>query len=78
MPTKPAAPPTDVPRAKQLRLTLTEAEWRALRVMAAEQDMSMQRLVAETMQREIAQHVRARATENALSIGKAGKRKGSA
>jgi hypothetical protein len=76
MPTKPAAPPTDAPRAKQLRLTLTEAQWRALRVMAAEQDTSMQGLVAAIVQREVAQHVLARATENALSIGRAGKRKG--
>jgi hypothetical protein len=61
-----------------LRLILTGEEWRALRVMAAEQDTSMQALVAATVQREVAQHVRARATENALSIGRARKRKGSA
>jgi hypothetical protein len=54
-----------------MRLTLTEAQWRALRVRAAEQDTSMQALVAEAVQREIAQHVRAQATENALSIGRA-------
>jgi hypothetical protein len=66
------------PVAKMLRLILTSQEWRFLRVMAAEQDTSIQALVAVTVQREIAQHVRARATENALSIGRAGKRKGSA
>jgi hypothetical protein len=61
-----------------LRLILTGAEWRALRVMAAEGDTSMQALVAAMVQREVVERVRARATENALSIGRAGKRKGSA
>jgi hypothetical protein len=65
-------------RPKQMRLVLTDAQWHALRVMAAEQKTSMQGLVAATMQREIADYVRARATGSALCIGSAGNRKRSA
>jgi hypothetical protein len=53
MPTKTAAPPTDAPRAKQLRLTLTEKQWRALRIRAAEEDTSMQAFVAAVVRREL-------------------------
>jgi hypothetical protein len=54
------------PIAKQLRLILTGEEWHSLRVMAAEQDTSMQALVAATVQREIVNHLRAKASEKAL------------
>jgi hypothetical protein len=78
MRTEEAAHQQDEPDPRNLRLVLSAAEWRALRVWAAEEETSMQALVAKTMQREVAQHVRARATENALSIGRAGRRKGGA
>jgi hypothetical protein len=58
-----------------LRLTLTGAEWRSLRVMAAEGDTSMQALVAAMVQREVVERVRARASTKVLG---ADKRKGSA
>jgi hypothetical protein len=54
------------PVAKMLRLILTGEQWRFLRVMAAEQDTSMQALVAATMHREITKHIRARASEKAV------------
>jgi hypothetical protein len=44
-----------------LRLTLSGEEWRSLRVLAAEGDTSMQALVAAMVQREVVQHIRARA-----------------
>jgi hypothetical protein len=66
------------PVTKMLRLTLTAEEWRSLRVLAAEGDTSMQSLVAAMVQREVVELVRARATANARSIGRAGKRKGRA
>ena len=44
-----------------IRLTLSDDEWRSLRVLAAEGDTSMQALVAAMVQREVVQHIRARA-----------------
>jgi hypothetical protein len=66
MPTNSAATDQE-PVAKMLRLILTGAEWRSLRVMAAEQDTSMQALVAATMQREIGKHRRTLASEKFLA-----------
>lgn len=40
---------------KMMRLTLTPDEWRKLRVWAAEEDTSMQRLVGEIVRRELAE-----------------------
>jgi hypothetical protein len=54
------------PVAKQLRLILTGEEWHSLRVMAAEQDTSMQALVGATVQHEITKHLRTKASEKAL------------
>ena len=58
-----------------LRLTLSGEEWRSLRVLAAEGDTSMQALVAAMVQREVVQHIRARATERMRSPAR--KRRGS-
>lgn len=68
MPTNTAATDQE-PVAKMVRLSLTGAQWRFLRVMAAEQDTSMQALVAATMQREIGKHRRTLASETVLGKG---------
>jgi hypothetical protein len=41
---------------KQLRLTLAPAEWKTLRVWAAEDDTSMQALVAEIVRSALLRH----------------------
>jgi hypothetical protein len=41
-----------------MRLTLTSAEWRTLRVWAAEDDSSMQAVVAQVVQSAIARRAR--------------------
>lgn len=42
------------PNVKTMHVELTPEEWRKLRVWAAEEDTSMQALVAELMRRELA------------------------
>jgi len=64
MPTQDAAT-NAVP--KMVRLALTDEEWRALRVMAAEHDTSMQALVAQTMRRELATRIRKKAAAKAIA-----------
>ena len=46
------------PSSKMIRLTLTGAEWRRLRVWAAEDDSSMQAVVAQIVQSAIARRAR--------------------
>ena len=46
------------PSSKMIRLTLTNAEWRRLRVWAAEDDSSMQAVVAQIVQSAIARRAR--------------------
>jgi hypothetical protein len=41
------------PNVKMMRLTLTPEEWRKLRVWAAEDDTSMQAIVAQVVRREL-------------------------
>ena len=46
------------PQSKMIRLTLTGTEWRRLRVWAAEEDSSMQAVVAKIVQSAIARRGR--------------------
>lgn len=41
------------PNVKMMRLTLTTGEWRKLRMWAAEDDTSMQHVVAQIVRREL-------------------------
>jgi hypothetical protein len=41
------------PNVKMMRVTLSTEEWRKLRVWAAEEDTSMQQIVAEVIRREL-------------------------
>jgi hypothetical protein len=41
------------PNVKMMRLSLSTEEWRKLRVWAAEDDTSMQQIVAEVIRREL-------------------------
>jgi hypothetical protein len=54
----PARSSSSARQSKMIRLTLTSAEWRTLRVWAAEDDSSMQAVVAQIVQSAIARRAR--------------------
>jgi hypothetical protein len=57
-----------------LRLILTEDEWRSVRVKAAEEDTSMQALVADIVKSNLTQDIRTKAAAKAVKAKS--KRKG--
>jgi hypothetical protein len=67
MPTHTASKPKDgEPVTKMLRLTMSNSEWRILRVWAAEDETSMQALVAQLTSNAITKRIRTTAAAKAV------------
>ncbi len=70
MPTKRSTKQPDDPlETRMLRVSLSESQWRNLRVLAALEDVSVPKFIDRTLDQGVTRMVRKRASEKVLTSG---------